>query len=184
MSTGQPPADIPPERLFRFLLTTPRPIAPVVWRPRGAENVVLYCRALTVLEEAVAADAATGLPPGAWRSRFLCGLVASAVWSGGEPAFSSADGVARLPSTEADALCAEVDATLARISPSYTRTGLAEWMAALKKGAEHGSNFSLLHALAHNDCPSKFFGMPLKDLTDGHWMCFRAAHRVIEARRK
>ena len=92
-----PPADVLPERLFRFLLSTPRPIAPVLWRLRGAEHIALHCRALTSLEEAAALDGAAGLPAGAWRPRLLCGLVASAVCDAdGALAFSSADAVARL----------------------------------------------------------------------------------------
>ncbi len=144
----------------------------------------LHCRAITALEEAAALDGAAGLPAEVWRGRLLCGLVASAVCDDdGALAFSSADAVARLPSDEADALCLEVGATLDRISPSYTRPGIKLWTDALTKGASHTSNFSSLYSLAHSECPTAYFGLPLRDLTDGHWMCFRAAHQIIEAKR-
>lgn len=175
-----PPADVSPERLFRSLLQTPRPSALVAWRPTGANNIALTCRALTALEEAAAFDAANSLPPGAWGSRVSCALVAASVWAGDVRAFSCADGVASLPAPVADALCREVNAILDRISPSYSRPGAGEWIAALAKGAEHPENFWIMRALAYEDSPTSYFGVPLRDMTDGQWMCFRASRIVAE----
>lgn len=189
----KPPRDVPAERLFRLLLGAPRPALPISHRVRGLEDVPLEVRALRPLEEAALYDVVSALEHEESRPRALVAeVVAAALWTPRGPAFSSGEGVGALYDDEADELAAAVLSTLDVISPSYRTADAKAWDDVLAEGARAPANIS--PALALGGCvevgwratprPDLYFGLPLRELTDGQWMAFRAARAFVQTLEK
>jgi hypothetical protein len=181
--------------LFRSLLAPypARPIAPLA-------GVPLFVRALRAADEAAAIDAGLAAPLEELRiSRALRELLARCVWTRGGLAFASAEALGNLPAARLQALASEALDALARISPTYARSKWEAWHRRLELGAQHPSNFHDAAAVA--SCvdmipagwgggggftarPDRYWGLPVGELLDGHWMVWSAARAVIGKRRK
>jgi hypothetical protein len=181
-----PPATVAPERLFRLLLATPRPIARLAWCLPGAEHIALHVRALTGLETQAVIDTGANL----WR-----GLVAASLMTDDGPAFLTPDLVGHMPSHLFDAMSADVRLALDTVSPTYVLSDVAAWHAELIKGAKHPSNWYLVREMANcvdvslgpgqafiHERPDRYFGLPVRELTDGHLMAYRAARAATETK--
>jgi hypothetical protein len=196
VSDGQPPRHITPARLFRLLLRRPHPWIEIPGRLRGAEETPLAVRALASLEWGEARDAAEGHADADARiGRLQSELVARAlVLTDGTPVFAHAAQVAELlDAPEVAELGGDVLRALAVVGPTYAGSDAAAWASALAKGARDASNLHAAFVLgrcvdvslgsglrAVVSRPDRFFGCPLAELTDGQWMAFRAARRVVE----
>lgn len=189
----EPPGDVAPERLFRLLLPL-RPMQPLAYRIRCAPAVPLLVRALSGAEEAEALDLAADGPEEMRASRAELEILARVLWTPSGPAFDDVSMLGRLPESEVATLAREAFAALNRIAPRYGRADLGAWKLALEKGARHPSNFSMVLAMA--ECwdpvpltkarlphPERYWGVPVRELLDGHWMIFRAAHAALETLR-
>lgn len=189
-SLALPPQHIPPGRLFRLLLSRPRPSWPIQYRIRGAESVQLTVRALRSIEEAEAADAAGDLPAEARISAAARHLVTRCLYTDGAPVFASAEEAGLLTDGEFLALWQHIDPALAVCSPSYQRSDLMAWDKRLQLGAWD----SLPEAMILASCvdmsvglggvctverPDRYFGVPVADITDGQRMAYRAAREVV-----
>jgi len=176
----QPPADVKPGRLFRLLLTLPRPTEALAYRFDAAPGCALYAQALTSLELAEAQD----------QDAHEAAVIAAAlVDRRGARLVSKAD-LLLLTDREFGDLRAAVFSSLCRISPSYRLSDADAWDRVLREGA----NQHLGTVVAMGSCreavgnriveaPEKYFGVHRGALLDGHWMAFRAAQHVYEARR-
>ena len=106
-------------------------------------------------------------------------------------AFASPDEVGSLDDHEIRELAGAVDWALSRIGPTYARSDTAAWKDVLRRGARN----NLAEAYSLGGCvdismgptsrytiarPDRYFGVPLVELTDGHWMAYRAAREVWE----
>jgi hypothetical protein len=145
----------------------------------------LHIRALTGLETQAVIDAAES---NLWR-----GLVAASLMTDDGPAFSSPDLVGCMASHLFDAMSAEVRLALDTVSPTYVLSDLAEWERALIAGARHPSNRWTVREMANcvavslgpsqafcHERPDRYFGLPVRELTDGHLMAYRAARAAVE----
>jgi hypothetical protein len=178
-----------PERLFRLLLRTPRPALPIAHRVSGAEHIPLDVRALRPLEEAQLLDAVAAVTPvEAQPGAFLAHMVAAALWTPSGRAFPGPGAVGELLyGDEAEEIGSAVLAAIDIVSPSYRRGDAEAWRKLLLEGARHHTNITTTIALG--GCvevgwrvsvrPDWFFGMPLGEITDGHWMAFRAAREIV-----
>lgn len=184
-----PPPDLSPERLFRLLLPL-RPSSALQYRIRCALSVPLLARAPSGAEEWAALDAAAEAPPEVRGSIAQLEVLARCLYTPTGPAFSSAEEVGRLEEGDVAELAGEVASALDRIAPSYTRSDYQIWAEALEKGARHWSNVGTTVAMA--SCvdlgmggrvprPDRYWGVPVCQLLDGHWMIFRAAQRAAES---
>lgn len=100
--------------------------------------------------------------------------------------------VADLPEPEFAALRRAVSGALDTISPMYGRADVNAWRATLVEGLKHPSNHVIRRALggAYDiaggarariiERPERFFGMPQREMTDGHWILYRAARALFE----
>lgn len=165
----------------------------IAYRVPGLDGVALEVRALRPLEEAAAYDAVTALEPEEARPRALVAeVVAAALWTPKGRAFKNGEGVGALHEAEADELAAAVLSSLDVISPSYRTADAGAWAARLLEGAKTPSNMSV--ALALGGCvevgyratprPDLYFGLPLRELTDGQWMAYRAARKFVQGLEK
>jgi hypothetical protein len=189
---GPPPKDDPPARLFRSLLAL-RPERPIACRIQGAEDVALRVRALSGRERAAIEDGAAMGPAMLRDKAFLRGLVAAALWTHDGPAFSSPDAAGMLSEAELLTLGNHVGDALAVCSPSYAApvSDVRDWERVLEEGARG----NLHEAVVLFGCvdggysaviprPDRYWGVPIGDLLDGHWMVFRAARAAVEKLRK
>lgn len=195
MASGEPPKDIPPERLFRTLLQLPRASVDLEYRLPAAPDIELRVCALTSAEISEALSFESSELPEELRSgeAFSRLIEKSLFLASGEPAFSSYEQVGLLAEDDMESLAKAVFVALDRVSPTFVRSNFDLWLRALEKGAKHMSNFQTAQALG--SCidsgysssmprPDVFFGVPLKDLTDGHWMAYYASRKVVEEGRK
>jgi len=176
----RPPVDVKPGRLFRSLLALPRPVAPIAYRFDAAPTVALAVRALSAVEVADAADA----------DAVDAALVAAAlVDARGRQVVSEGD-LLHLTEREFAGVRSAVLEALARISPSYRLSDYEAWDRVLREGASQHMGIvvamgSCREAVGDRlvEAPEKYFGVARGALLDGHWMAFRAAQHVYEARR-
>lgn len=176
----QPPANVKPGRLFRLLLALPRPAEALDYRLEAAPHVRLYAQALTSLELAEAQD----------HDEHEAAVVAASLVDKAGNRLVTAEDLLLLNEREFVGLRGAVFASLCRISPSYRLADVDAWDRALREGAAlHLSTVvamgSCREAVGNRivEAPEKFFGVHRGALLDGHWMAFRAAQHVYEARR-
>lgn len=191
MTGIKPPREVAPERLFRLLITKPRPWWPLEHRVAAAPHIKLHVVALRGVEEAdcySAGDVAT--PEG--RTAVAAALVVATLHTPRGRAFGEPSEVTRLPSADFDALAASVMQALCVVSPTESRSDRAAWETALRTGAQDMQNLAeaicmadssdiIVGSKAHFEPrPDRYYGMPLSDMTDGQRMVFRAAWNVIK----
>lgn len=192
--SGKPPADIPPPRLFRLLLATPRPVLPVPFRFAGFPGQVSV-RAISTDELNRANDEAEAIPDIQKQSYVQAGVVASALLHEGRLVFRCAQDVLDLEASLADELSRIVLGALDSICPMYGRSDRNAWHAVLCEGAKHPTNYVAARSLGHAydiaeagkyirviDRPDRHFGLPTRELLDGHWMAYSAARALLEQR--
>lgn len=183
--------------LFRSLLR-PLPSKPIAFRFKGLERTPLTVVAITAASALEANDVASLYSEWQRASVQSAEVVARALRAGDGRVFPTHEDVNALPESELLALSADVRAALAEICPLYHLLDGASWQALhtrLCEGAKHVENFTAREALGRCydvdgssgrivDRPDRYWGVPLADLLDGHWMVFRAARAVFEERQK
>lgn len=188
---GAPPRGVPPARLFRLLLRSPRPCLPLQWRAPGAEWAALHVVALRGIEVDEALDAArAAMGEAAHFDRFRLAVLRASLRlsADGAPVFASVEDAGALQDGEAEALLDEVFVALGTCSPTYARSDLAAWDRALREGARAPGN--LHETVALGSCiehgwagstprPDLYYGVPIGALTDGQMMAYRAARAVV-----
>jgi hypothetical protein len=133
-------------------------------------------------------------------------LIHLALYENGRQVFASEDSVDQLDGDDFTAVSAAVMPALGVVSPVYGMSDTDAWRGVLVAGCKHASNMHtagvlgscvsetsvskpagkgrVLHTLHRRERPDRFFGLPLGQLTDGHWLCFRAARRYVEGYEK
>ena len=184
------PPDIPPERLWRSLLPL-RPERRIQLRLRGAPHIPLIVRAIPAMAELLARDA--GHAAGGDVEQLQGVLAAREVLSlvlhtpAGRP-FPSSAAMRGLDEHELAQLTRAAYDALADIAPTCARSNGKVWREQLLLGAKHDSNISEAGALA--TCvdltpeksvprPDRYWGVPLIQLLDGHWMAYQAARDAL-----
>ncbi len=173
MDFSKPPSDIPPDRLFRLLLTVPRP---TVGLP---SNPSLRVQAIHPDELVEATESGVDMAPSV--------IVSYCLLDGKSRVFASADEASEMRDDEFRILWREVSDLLSKISPIEALCVDDLWHSSLCFGAEHRSNVrrtaSLGCCFEEGDGlllprPERYFGLPSHQLLDGHWMAWRAARAV------
>ena len=189
---GSPPAPAlcAPARLWRLLASAGgRPAWPLALRCAAAPSIALHVVALRGVEVEALLDGAR--PTGAAKphyERFRLAVMAAALHTSEGRAFPSPDAAGALLADEADALVDACFAALAICSPTYQRSAVGQWEAALLAGARDPAN--LHEAVALGACvehgwagttprPDLWFGCAIGALTDGQQMAYRAAREVV-----
>ncbi len=189
-----PPTDVPPDRLFRTLLAVPRATEAIAFRLDAAPSVAFCVSAVTSLEIADAVAWSECDVPELKALRLPQALAAAAVkLSNGQHAFDSPEDVGALEDAELRLLTKAVVKALSRISPTISRSDRDAWVKVLVEGASAPGN--ILTAMSLGNCvdvasgfsssvttprPDRFFGVPLRQLTDGHWFAWMAARKIVE----
>ena len=124
-------------------------------------------------------------------------ILAACVYQNGRPAFGGVGSVRALSERELQRLAVVVTEALSRVCPIMSRCDYMAWLKALEQGAGDPSNAFTAHAIA--DCvdyaigasqarvtlrPDRYFGLPLRSLTDGQLLAFRAAVNVAQKQRE
>lgn len=188
---ASPPAGVAPERLFRALLAR-HPSRPL---PRLVAGLQLTVRAVPAAVEWEAVDVAAEEVEDELRaSRLQREILWRVLWLGARPAFSSPEEVGLLDGGELDAVAGAVGEVLCAIAPTYARSDVDAWARVLETGAAHPSTVSDAISLA--GCvdvtpgggvvarPDRYWGCPVGELLDGHWMVWRAARAAVERLRE
>ena len=185
-----PPAkEVPRHLLWRSLLRRPRPRKLLEYRHPAAPTVKLYVVALRGLEDAAIFGDSDGeadfVEKQLRSSRVIAELVCQTLWTPTQRAFDTSEVVMRMPTSEVTRLGNAVFEALAEISPVYWRCNSDAWTEALKEGAQHPTNRNeaalMYHCCDHGMTslpmkrPTRYFGLPGIELTDGQQMAFSAA---------
>lgn len=124
-------------------------------------------------------------------SNALSTVVAGALWTeDNAPAFPSAQWIdSHMGRDEVIILAGHVYTALDVISPQYARCDWKLWEWEMRVGARLGGNLHSMMSLGTcvSDSaphPEWFYDVPRHELTDGQWMCFWAAHDIVEEQRK
>lgn len=183
-----PPSDVKPEVLFRWLSKQPRIRRPLTYRIKGAEQIELSVESMSSSELAFLLDDAKDKPSA---------IVCASLLADGTRAFNSPEEIFRLHKEEVAMLYGEVADILSRISPMYTSSDTAAWKRVLKKGAMHPSNMGIV--LAMSECvdivvgaqttiqvgrPDRYYGIPQMKMSDGQRMAFAAAKELLDEHRE
>lgn len=186
-----PPKDIPPERLFR-LLTNPRPVVAISHRVPGAENVKLSVRSLSAREWSESFDVDSEIEL-VRNGRSCAEVISRALLADNNLAFRTADQVQELPEDSLLPLYAAVIDALDRMGPPRWRRDEGSWLKKVREGAMHVSNATDLFAIGTSydvggstilDRPERYYGISVRDLTDGHWLAYRVCRDVLLERMK
>lgn len=192
----EPPADVPADVLFRRLLRVPRAQLAVDVPLIGRGTVV----AIAGQELREAHDEQGDAPDAVKTSRVSARIIALSLHDATGPVFASAAEVGQLEEDDFERVAAAVVPAVTSISPAFGVSNIDAWEARLAAGARHPSNWLAARALGccydkrtltipkgkrtyyeqHvTDRPDRYFGMPLGELTDGQWLCFRAAKQAV-----
>jgi hypothetical protein len=167
--------------LFRLLLSKPRPWVPTDVVPGGRVF------AISGLEQA-AIDAACG-PRTSTVARAKHEVVAG-LYVGETPLVASAESAGQLRAVDLRGYHDAVRDGWSRCAPTYGGSfDVQAWMFALVEGAKAlrtvtvslGACIDITNGVER---PDWWFSIPLRDLTDGQWMAYRAAARVVREERK
>lgn len=184
-----PPRDVAPEVLWRSLLPVQPEIA-LRYRLPAAPAVPLRVRAVPALTIALAIDGAAGSDDDS--SMVLRTIIAASLHTPQGLAFASEAEVSLLYTGEMAELATAVVDALDRICPRSGRSDRLSWEKRLLVGAKHPSNSMLVTALA--ECsdlvvaakgpvwlprPERYWGVPVRQLLDGHWLAFEAAMAAV-----
>jgi hypothetical protein len=121
-------------------------------------------------------------------------LLLYSVMSGESQVFQTMADVGELHDDDAQSLDAEASKALAIVGPTYDRVDWMKWNDRLIQGADKGGalqaglgicvDFALGFGVGRAiERPDRYWGCPIADLTDGHWMAYRAAREVYERNR-
>jgi hypothetical protein len=192
---GHPPEHIPAAALFRLMLETPGPTLQLQLRLPGLGP--LHVRAISSSRIAQAIDYGRTLPRGLEDSGASAAVIAASLYHEGGRVFACGDEVLDLPDTTFNAIASAVVSAMDSICPTYGRCDPNAWHRKLCEGAKDASNAVPTRALGGCydvivagkasrvlEHPDRFFGMPLRDMLDGHWMAYGAARAVIEEQHK
>ena len=185
------PPDLAPEVLWRSLLPF-RPRRALSFRIRGADHIPLYVCAIPAMQEALARDAGTFVARDNESLRTSIAareVLAMILHDPSGRAFPSVAGMMRMDEHELGALAGEAFQVFGAICPSYARSNIAAWKQVLEEGARHPENLAEAAALA--SCidatmggpiprPDRYWGCPVNQLLDGHWMCWNAARDAMK----
>lgn len=193
------PPELPPEVVWRSLLPL-RPQRRISYRIRGAEQIPLHVTAIPAAVEAVAWDyGAVAYPPddlgtsSELRERAgSMAILSEVLWTPKGRAFPTVSHMGDLDDDELRDLCDEVFIVLSDICPNMRRSDGRAWAEFLRAGAAHPSNrgeasvlacsIDLGYGGAQLPRPDRYWGVPLNELLDGHWMIYQAARDVLKDR--
>lgn len=186
------PPKISDDALLRKLIQLPRPTKTIAFRLQQAKEIPLKVKAISSLElmelQNKAKETKSSLDTQL--------LISTLTLLNGKPAFSSMEKIKSIITmTEYETLLRQVSEALDEISPTFITADYDEWIAKLKRGADHPSNWMLTHSLGGCfvphvlgdkvltlDHPEHFFGVPKNQLLDGHWMAYIAARFIYQQR--
>jgi hypothetical protein len=187
-----PPKDVPPERLFRFLMAKV-PERALVHRIAGLPDIELFVRAVPgAVFEALRDDAALPDVPMVELSRTVRSWMAATLWTRGGRLATSGDELGRLSARVLLALLGAWVEAVNLICPTFGRSDTRAWRKVLVEGAVHPSNERVAERLAY--CgdplvlptkiawvtrPERYWSMPPDELLDGHVLCFEAARKAM-----
>lgn len=187
---GGPPENITPARLFRIFLRAPRATLPVELPPLfGPSCGALFVSALTPSEENDAWESAASVVKPLRAETYHAELVArSLLLPDGSRAFRNRDELLSFDESDYYSIVGPCLEALRICAPAYRRSDSEAWIHYLARGALEYPNIHRACALAW--CadwssratvprPDRFFGVPMADVTDGQWMAWRAAKRVV-----
>lgn len=188
----EPPDDVSDGILFRILLQTPRPIRKISYRIPKLEHIELFVRGLRGIEEAAAVDLAEESHIDEARmSLGTSALIATSLCdSSGGLCFSSNRGpMLALSEDEFRDLLIVVTEALRIVSPTYHRINFNSWSLKLRNGAKSPPNQK--EAVKMSYCvdygikgmlyrPDRYFGMPMKDITDGQMIAYESGVAAIK----
>ena len=178
-----PPKSIRPERLFRLLLRLPRPRLPLEFRFNQSSEPI-YAQAVSgaELEELATSEA--------YEYQTLSKVLVDV---NDRPLFTSTQLQECLTPEEFRRLRNQARLALDIISPTLLSADWKAWQDYLMEGAKHPSNF--LQATALGGCystvsigesiriirtPERFFGVPLSQLIDSHWLVYMTCRNLTE----
>lgn len=154
--------------------------------------MALFVRALSSPEMAWVKDSAA--MGSSWSKRLLAMALRQA---DGTPVFGSEHDAGALDEHDAGALVNAVENALSICGPTRLTVSRNEWHTVLCEGAKHPANWQDAYALGGcydvsfgfgkgaihiTDHPEWWFGIPQREMIDGHWMAYRAAVAVrVEA---
>ncbi len=186
----QPPADVPPDELFRALLRSPWAVSGISFRLQAAPDVRLSVKALRSSEWSSVGDSLRGIGESEIRdSKRFTQFIYLALLADGEKAFDSPAQILQLDRGQHRRLGLSVVFGLASCSPTYVFSDVAAWDKKLRLGAAHPTNFTdsmLLYgstdtsSSAVHGRPERYFGVRAGELTDGQFMAFAAARNVMK----
>lgn len=155
----------------------------------------LFARALSAPEMAWVSEGAKA--GGGWSKRLLCLALRQ---GDGSAVFASEAEVGALDELDATSLVNAVEEALSICGPTRLTAERNAWHVALCEGAKHSANWQDAYALGGcydvsfgfgkgaihvTDHPEWWFGVPQREMIDGHWMAYRAAVAVrVEADRQ
>ena len=152
----------------------------------------LFARALSAPEMAWVSEGAAGGE--SWSKRLLCLALRQ---ENGASVFADESEAGAMDELDAVALVNAVEQALSICGPTRLTAERNEWHVALCEGARHPANWQDAYALGGcydisfgfgkgaihvTDHPECWFGVPQREMLDGHWMAYRAAVAVrVEA---
>lgn len=186
-----PPKSIEPAALFRELSSVPRASRKIDHRIRGAEGIELSVQSLSSHEFFLAKDAAG---KGQDNTPYI---VAACLFADGERAFCEPSDVFGLIEEEVRSLFQQVASVFSEISPIYCMIDYDAWLFALLEGSKHPSNLYTAYNMAlcvdnvvgaertiTHPRPDLYYGLPMREITDGQILAYFAGKRAIDEIRK
>jgi hypothetical protein len=158
-----------------LLSDVPRPKLSIEYRIARAKNIPLTVQGLRGVEEAAALDAIEGIENEEVKySTVAAELISKSLLTPRGPAFLCAADVMLLTDIEMRALWQKVRESLNIISPTYANANILAWKTYLRDGvSSHGNiveSFKMSAVSAY-----EYYGIPLRELTDGQIIVFEAA---------
>ena len=150
--------------------------------------MALFVRALSSPEMAWVSEGATNSD--SWSRRLLSLTLRQ---GDGTALFNQESEVGSIDEIDAVPLVNEVESALSICGPTRLTSSRNDWHVALCEGAKHPANWQDAYALGGcydvsfgfgkgaihvTDHPEWWFGIPQREMIDGHWMAYRAAVAV------
>jgi hypothetical protein len=172
-----PPTSIDSVQLFR-LLSEPHPSWPIEFRFKAAPDVALEARAVHRRSWRQAEASRSWLP-----------VVVASLYSGGSPVFSGVTDAGMLEQAEFASLADGVLSALSIVGPVSGQIDWPAWERVVCDGARRcgyeseqvamSSDVAVGFAgLVRSPRPDRYWGVPLSELLDGHWLTYWACRKV------
>lgn len=185
-----PPSDLEPSDLFRRLLLCPRPKYQI--RQHIEDRQYTFdVWAINGLELACILGNKKPDQPLTQTIGECSQLIVKCLYSGTVQVFKDTAELGLLRDLEFIQLAENVIDALNHCSPTYNHSDIGAWATQLSIGAAHETNLATTYMLS--DCfdvnmrgktmrPDRYFGLPYSQMTDGQWMAYNAACKVVANR--